>query len=114
MKNIFLLSVILFLHGCAIVSVSPAVEGRVTGENGQPVTATVLLRHNQLDDKSTTQTTDENGYYTLRKLRMWTPIPFSAIRLSSTVTISAPGYKTVEFEADSYETVVKDVQLESE
>ncbi|PKM31292.1 MAG: hypothetical protein CVV07_03780 [Gammaproteobacteria bacterium HGW-Gammaproteobacteria-11] len=114
MKKIFILGFMLFLHGCAIVEVSPSVEGRVVNEDGQPVVATVVLRHNRFVEKSTAQTTDSNGYYMLKKLRVLTFTPISATRLSSTVSISAPGYKAVEFDTGSYKALVRDVQLESE
>ena len=112
MKALILTITFFFLQGCVNMAVSPAIEGRVTNEKGLPVEATILIQHNQLDKKSESTTTDKDGYYSLNKLRVWTPVPFSTIRLSSTVTVSAPGYKTLVFEADSYETVVRDVQLE--
>jgi len=67
-----------------------------------------------LEKESGRTTTNKEGYYAISKLRTWTLVPFSAIRLSSTVSVSAPGYKSVNFEADSYEKVVRDIQLESE
>ena len=114
MKALILTIALFFLQGCVNIAVSPAVKGRVTDENGLPVEATVLIRHNQLEKKSESTTTNKDGYYSLSKLRTWTQMPFSAIRLSSTVSISAPGYKSVTFEADSYETVIRNIQLEAE
>ena len=114
MKALILTIALFFLQGCVNIAVSPAVKGRVTDENGLPVGATVLIRHNQLEKKSESTTTNKDGYYSLSKLRTWTQMPFSAIRLSSTVSISAPGYKSVTFEADSYETVIRNIQLEAE
>ena len=114
MKALILTITFVFLQGCVNLAVSPAVEGRVTNENGLPVEATVLIQHNQLEKKSESTTTDKDGNYSLSKLRTWTLVPFSAIRLSCTVSVSAPGYKSVAFEADSYETVVRDIQLVAE
>ncbi len=114
MKALILTITFLCLQGCVNIAVSPAVEGRVADENGVPIEAVVRIQHNQLDNKSESTTTNKEGYYSLGKLRIWTPVPFSAIRLSSTVSVSAPGYKSVTFQADSYETVVRDTQLESE
>lgn len=114
MKTLILTITFFFLQGCVNMAVSPAIEGRVTNEKGLPVEATILIQHNQLDKKSESTTTDKDGYYSISQLRVWTSVPFSTIRLSSTVTVSSPGYKTLVFEADSYETVVRDVQLEAE
>lgn len=114
MKALILTIALFFLQGCINIAVSPAVKGRVTDENGLPVEATVLIRHNQLEKKSESTTTNKDGYYSLSKLRTWTSVPFSAIRLSCTVSVSAPGYKSVTFEADSHETVIRNIQLEAE
>ena len=111
----FILTIVFFmLQGCVKIAISPAVEGRITNADGVPVKATVVIQHNQLQDKSKSISSDSDGYYSLSKLHTWTPVPFSAIRLSSTVIVSAPGYKIVQFEADSYKRVVRNIQLESE
>ena len=105
---------LIFLQGCVRMAISPAVEGRVTSEDGSPIEATGLIQHNQLENRSISTTANEDGYYSLSRIRAWTPVPFSATRLSCTVFVSAAGYKTVAFEADSYDTVVRNIQLEAE
>lgn len=114
MRVVLLASLISLLVGCANIAISPATEGRVTNINGEPLIAKITITNDQLPDKKKYTTTDKDGYFSLGKIRIWTPVPFSAIRLESTVEVSSLDYKTVSYKADSYETVHKNITMVKE
>ena len=114
MRTILFSGLFLLLSGCANVAISPATKGKVTDINGKPLSAKITITNDQLKDKQKYTHTDKNGYFSLGKIRVWTPIPFSVIRLESTVEVSSHGYKPVSYKADGYETIHKDITMVKE
>ena len=44
-------------------------------------------------------------------MRVWTPIPFSAIRIWGNVKVTAPGYEPYEYDIEGFENTPKVVEL---
>lgn len=99
---------------CANFAVSPGVKGRVTDKEGNPIQATIVMEHTQLGGKTKVATADEHGLFNLSALRMWTPIPFTPVKMSAKITTSAKGYKPVVFTVEGSKTEVKNIQLEAD
>ncbi|WJN57250.1 carboxypeptidase-like regulatory domain-containing protein [Pseudomonas sp. SO81] len=114
MNKLILSVCALLLSGCINIAVSPQAKGRVTDSEGNPVSATIVLQHSQLESSSETTETDEDGTYSVGELRVWTPIPFAAIKIACTITISAPGFKSASYEATGYDELTRDIVLERE
>ena len=110
-RLIIILLLFLSLSGCAIVSISPEVEGIVLGSDGSPVSAKIEVTHKTLDHKTKSSTTNEDGTFKITRMRVWTPIPFSAIRIWADVRVTASGYEPYEYEVEGFEIEPKIVEL---
>jgi hypothetical protein len=112
MRQIIIIVLITLTMGCANFAISPGVQGTVKDIDGRPITATIVLQHSQLPDKSKSTTTDEKGNFSLSPLRAWIVLLGPAVRLLSSVKITAQNYEPVEYDVDGFETVLKTIQLE--
>ena len=97
------LLLLLTFPGCAIVSVSPKIEGLVQDGDGAPITAKIEVTHKTLDYKTKSSPTDEKGNFKISRMRIFTPIPFSAIRIWADVRVTAPGYEPYEYEVEGFD-----------
>lgn len=113
MKNVLIILSLLSLSSCAIVAISPEVRGVVIDDAGNPIKATVEITHKNLTDKTKSVKTDSEGNFTVGKMRVWTPIPFSAIRVWINVKISALGYESYEYEIEGFENTPRIVKLKN-
>jgi hypothetical protein len=111
MNKILSLILILLLTGCANVAISPGTMGVVTDRTGNPIQANVEMTHKTFTNKTKSTSTDAEGKYTMSGLRIWTPIPFSAIRMWAIVKVSAPGYEAYEYDIEGLKTVQETVEL---
>ncbi|WCN11890.1 hypothetical protein GV054_02085 [Marinomonas mediterranea] len=111
MNRLFIILLLLSLSGCAVISISPEVEGVVRDSNGVPVVANIEVTHKTLDNKTKSLTTDNEGNFKVSRMRVWTPIPFSAIRIWAEVRVTASGYEPYEYEIEGFENTPKVVEL---
>lgn len=93
------------------MAISPEVKGVVTDSAGNPVIAKVEITHKSLTDKTKSVETDSKGNFKLSKMRVWTPVPFSAIRIWGNVKVTAPGYESYEYDVEGFENTSKIVEL---
>jgi len=110
-EKILAILIIFSVSGCAVVAISPEAIGVVTDDAGNPVVAEVEITHKQLTDKTKLTTTDSEGNFKLSKMRVFTPIPFSAIRIWANVKVTAPGYEPYEYEIVGFGNKSKIVEL---
>ena len=106
-----ILLLLLSISGCAIVSISPTVQGVVRDSNGAPVSANIEVIHKTLDYKTKSSSTDEDGNFKISRIRVWTPIPFSAIRIWADIRVTAPGYEPYEYEIEGFKNTPKLIEL---
>ncbi len=111
MNRLFIILLLSSLSGCVVVSISPKVEGVVLDSNGAPVVASIEVTHKTLDYKTKSTLTDDKGNFKVSRMRVWTPIPFSAIRIWADVRVTASGYEPYEYEIEGFENVPKVVEL---
>lgn len=111
MKNTLIIFLVFCFSGCAIVSISPEVSGIVVDSKGNPVKATVRVTHKKFTNHTKSVDTDSKGRFKLSKIRIWTPIPFSAIRIWSSVKVNASGYKPYEYEVEGFKNNSRVVEL---
>ncbi|GAB1620770.1 hypothetical protein AAOGI_08200 [Agarivorans albus] len=91
MKKLALVITCLLLQSCISLAVSPEVTGTVVNESGEPIIAEVTITNLQLQ-KSKSITTDKLGNYAFKRMRVWVGPVFSAILLTSEVSVQAEGY----------------------
>lgn len=113
MKVLVLVITCLFLQSCISLAVSPEVTGTVVNEAGDPLIAEVTVTNIQLQ-KSETVRTDNMGNYTLKRMRIWVGPVFSAILLTSEVSVKADGYLAESEVLDNRKSAVANFNLVAE
>jgi len=99
------------LTGCVNIAISPEAIGTVNDVDGNPIEAKVTMTHGQLSERTKTVMTDSNGKYLISELRLWTGIPFSAIRFNSIIKIEAEGYTPFIYQTDTVDDIPQTIIL---